>query len=591
MATFPVIPADFTNPDVFVSYLSSFWTRVFQDSEAVRGLVGGDSLQLAQLQRDFVEILRGAGISGTPPLHQERYQPVFLRQSTLSTGPAPLAYGQGETYGPQPVGGPFQPGFVFTYGAPERRSPTWYHALPAGVQSLGGTLVNRPFDPSVVLVEGSDYAVQATGTGTGEGDASIVVFTQNPFDNPLLAQRVVSGDAAGTAPGTADREICLFALDARIEAGDLQNRYGYAFFAAPPLSGEPYRVLLAALMRLYSGGPTVAALDAFFAAACGVPLTREAAETVELAAPQPDGSTVVVTSAGVYPVPAGLTLRPGVVPGAVLAAGTPLTTATEVWDHRTAPTQIYAQHGVAIGADFLPGGGSRVLSAGLGFPNDPVPVLSGYPADVIATAEGPRCSGRFALVGAPADVAAFWAQVQGRSEALAQTGGDVFFADRLWRSLGVVDGSGEPDYTQSVFLNPLEFLYDNFLCDGLIGVSLSVTPTPVLLASFKHLREALPPTRTLMIFIRPGEKEDIALTVDPTRGIDPTDGTPLDERGVLRGDLSSAAPATLEALSGPNAVADALGFGQAPALQTDTVDFGNGTTSASTVRGVTFPVC
>ena len=580
-----VLSADYTNPDVFVSYLSSFWTQVFQESEAVRGLLQGDSLQLDQLQRDFVEILAGAGIAGMPPLHEERCQPVFLRRSTLSTGPAPLAYGAGEVYGSQPAGGPFQAGFTFTYGAPERRSPTWYHALPAGVQSLGGTLVNRPFDPSVVLVEGSDYAVQPADDGT-----CIVVFAQNPFDNPLLAQRVVSDDAA--ANGTSDQEICFFALESKVDAGDLQNRYGYAFFGLPPLTGEPYRLLLATLMRLYAGGPTVAALDAFFAAACGVPLTREARETVELVVAQPDGSSVVVTSTGVYPVPAGLALRANVAAGATLSAGTPLTTATEVWDHRTAPTQIYAQHGMSIAADFLPAGaGPASLGAGLGFPNDPVAVVSGSPADVIPTADGPRCSGSFALVGAPKDVANFWTQVQDRSKTLAAQGGDVFFADRLWRSLGVVDGSGEPDYTKSVFLNPLEFLYDNFLREGLIGVSLSVTPTPALLASFAHLREALPPTRTLLIFIRPGQEEDFAVTVDPTMGVDPTDGAPVDERGALGNDFSSAAPATLAALTGPNPVADAIGFGQAPALQVDTVDFGNGTTSASTVRGVSFPAC
>jgi hypothetical protein len=552
--------ADFTNPDVFVSYLSSFWTQAFADAEAARGVAAGYSRQLVQLQQDFSELLRGASIAGMAPLHEEAAYPIFLRRSALSLGPNRLAYGAGEVYGAQPEGGEFLPGRIFTYGELERRAPAFYHAVDPALQGVAGVIVNRLFDPSALFVEGSDFSIQ---------DGAIV-FRENPFDNPLLPRRAVP-----SLDGTPDEEICLVALGARLDQGDLHRRYGYAFFSQPPLTGEPYRKLLDALMRLYSGGPTIAALDAFFAAACGVPLIREARETVETILRQEDGTQAVVTDQGIYPIAAGLTLRPGIVEGAVLGAGAPLTTATEVWDANTAPTRIFAEEGLCAAGDFLP----AELRAGLGFANEDAPVESGEARE---TADGPRRAGRFALAGRSADVERFWELTRARSQEAG-----VYFADRLWRQRGAVDESGEPDYAQTVFINPLEFLFSNFLREGLIGVSLAIPPTPALLASMRHLRQTLPAARALLIFLRPGYADDCPLTVDPTLGEDPSSVAPVDERAILTGDFSGADAS----FDGPNPVASLVGFGQSPALLVDALDFGDPDVIQNTVRYTSTPHC
>lgn len=468
--------SDFTNGDSFLSYLSSFWTQLYGSPEMIRGISDANALQLQQIYQDFVEAVNRLSIRKIDPFHKELFYPIVLKRPLPESDQEKVAFGDGVVFGAQPEGGEFTPGAVFTYGGFERRSGLYYAIAPDNLSNLGTVIINRLTEPSVVLLRDSDWSF-APGS---------LAFKQDPFDNPLIPRRAVAG-----VDGAIEEELVLWTINALVDKQDIYRKFGFPFTNIKA-SSEFYRRALELTMKAYAGGPTQRVLDSMVAAFAQVPLTREVTETIQKI-DSFRGETLVITDANVYRVPGSMTLRPSVVEGAILRAGQPLTTATEVVDRTINPKWWASVPGMALSRDFI----SADITS-LGFLNEAFKV---EPEDEINTDDGSSSGrpARFYLAGSSRDVKNFWDAARKNSAAQG-----IFLGDLLWKDAGLVNVDGSPDFTQDLYINPFEALVTRLIGDGLIVVKIRISDFDESIPLFQNLRllrEVIPVWCSLVVFI------------------------------------------------------------------------------------------
>lgn len=545
--------SDFTNGDQFANYLSSYWTQLFSEREFLPGVTDGFARQLAQHYQDFAESVNATSIRDIAPFHTELVYPIFLRESTFATGPRLLTFGAGAVFGEQPEGGTFREGAALRFGERADLAPAFYADLPDDVAGTGSLIINRLHNPSVIMVAGADFAFSD----------GVIVFRENVFENDLIAKRTVSGES-----GAIDREIVLWATNVQTERFDLYRQYGHLFLDRKE-GGAEVRTALESIFKLYSNGPSVARLDSFVAAAAGFPVSAEARETVQSIG-RVGTTSVVVTDVGAYRIPAGLTLRDSVKAGAVLTAGSPLTTASVVTDRFASPLWWTSIDGLTVGKELM------IQATGpVGFLNQEVPVTFDTPM-LVDGDERALC--RFSLVGLPAHVETFWKVTKERSLLAGE-----FLAETLWVGAGLVDEEGDPDYDQELYVNPLRILND-LVGDNLIIVQINGTLTGSLLPVLGLLRETIPAYCTLVVLLNLTAEDDYFLTSESEDAVNPTEaefvdgralytGTTADFDSVTQGHWEDVDESTGEPLT---KTAEALSLGISPDMLSDTINLTTG---------------
>ena len=504
--------SDFSNKDAFLDFFGSFWNRFFPDQQVLGGVAAGDAHTIAQTYQDMVEQINATSLDTITPFHRELVHPIVLKKSAFSQGPDFLTFGNGAVFGQQPEGGKFRSGVTFQYGGLEQRSGLYYIGIPDRIKNVGRCIINGLIDPSVMLVRDADFILVD----------DTIVFKDDPFANPLIAQRAVAAeDGVGD-----DVEIVLWATNVDIDRKDLYRQYGFAVSNLQD-SSEAYRVALRAIYHTFAGGPTLHMLDSFVAALAGLPLARRGNEKV-LSIETFGTNTLVITDAEVYSFDqATLDLRPEIQAGTVLWAGQPLTTATQVFDRTLQPNWWVPLSGLTIGRDWL----VADITSALTFTNQVVPVELGI-TEVSGVGNSGR-TGKFYLAGKPSDVEIFWKGVRARS---LQEG--RFLGDELYRRAGVVDGDGNPDFTQDLNVTPLEILANDLLADGVIPVRIEVSSLPqaqFLLQNLRILRDVVPAYLGLMILIDVSIEESFPLVA--AQSVLETELSPT--RALILGDVDS----------------------------------------------------
>lgn len=433
--------ADFTDPEVAFEYLSPFWTRMFKDSDAVRGIVHANSQQLSQIYLNWLEAVGMLSIKTAEPFHKEQFMPMIIRRSKFSTGPDVLTFGSGTVFGAQPEGGTYRPGDVFTYGGLERLSGLYYVGMPTGVVSVGPFIYNRLTEPSVVMLRDSDFMVID----------NIVAFREDPFENPLIPKRIVAGDN-----GTQDEEIILWASEARIDDQRLYQNYGFAF-PARRKSSEAYRLILETFYRIYADGPSPVAVDMVVAALAGLPITKEDLEVVE-SITEFNGQALVITDAGSYQLPVGVAVRSEIEVGTELSAGSPLAEATRVYEGGTGSDWWRMLPVLTLGKEYF-----ALPIGGLGFPNKVVRVV---PSAVLDDA---GFDATFELTGIPAEISKFW-----EASSAAGLAAGRRFGTAMWEEYGKTL-SGVADPSQDLYINPLQFVAEKLMDRSVIVVKVDLS--------------------------------------------------------------------------------------------------------------------
>jgi hypothetical protein len=441
---------DLTNPDYFAEFIGSFWNRVFAGNQLAHGVASFSSSALLDQYQWLVEAVERLSIDTVKATAVQKSRPVIFRQSEFSVGPEKLTIGRGQSIGPQPAGTEFREGAAFSIDGLERRSGRYYIGVDSAIVSIGPVIINSLKEPSLVWIEGVDFVFSD----------GIIAFKTNPFEDPRIPRRRVPSD---NVDGGED-EIILWMTDVKTDSGEFSQHYG---FAAPGLKpGTPeYFDGIKACMRAIAEGPTTSAIDHLIATVLGLPCTREAKETI-LSISNFGDEQLVATNLGVYLIKSGLSLRPEVIVGAVLEAGHPLSTGSEVFD-RTSKTQWWAElDGLLLGESFFD---KRVTSA-IGFLNETCPVILG--ASSITSDGIDLRSATFHLVGKKSNVDLFWDITTENSLSQGRPLGNA-----LYRQRGLLGGGGNPDFSQSLLINPLQFLAENLMRDSVVVVRIRDSST------------------------------------------------------------------------------------------------------------------
>lgn len=539
---------DFTDGDNLFRFLGSFWTQIFSEPEVLRGETHAIAWQLQQLYSDMTMAISGLGIHTCVPLDTELLTPIILYRSRTGLSQKHVTFGDSTVFG----------------GAAkfDGLRPQYYAAgvtAPAGMSIAGETILNRLFEPSVVLVNGHDYALI-------DGE---IVFAANPFDNPLIPRRMVAD-----ANGQPDEMIAMWMTSSRYDRHSIHNAGGCLFFKTPPaVSAAVYSQVIKALFEATAGGPAIRLIDSLVAAASGLPVTVEAVETVQSVGVS-SGRPLVITDFGIYHLADGLSLRSGIVAGAALPAGTPLSTATRVEDSVSSPLLWQSLPAVSIET---PG-----FRGGLGFVNASVPVTVSH------TSETGEPVVQFQIVGDATVVEDFWKRVEDRSRAE-----NDWLSTRLWTAAGLTDLNGDPDFSLPLKINPLSLLMGEIMPGAILAITIdSSHVVPALLSGLSSLGRLLPAYSMTVVFLNYAAEDSLSfdfesaqhtesfVSLDSQLAVDDSSG--LVGTHPSWGNLDSAGTPVEPA-------AEALSFSNSPDILIDTLALPDSVTEL--VRAENTPIC
>lgn len=369
----PTYPATgYTSNGVLFSSLGSFWTRVFGDREAIRGLTIAQSEELIQRYYDFVESLNAMSVKKIDLLHRERWLPIRIRKSQVRLAPLrflPTTDKDHASFGTQPLpaseaerNNSLHYGEVFQFGRAKRPVEQKYVVtIDPTIKNLP-VLADRIVAPSKMLTTGVDFWLS-------DGE---LYFAENPFDSdqffkyelfdntghqltytwkPEIAVYATQEqeDDIGPAEGTVfnEEEMILWAYHGGVNTDSLYENFGALLGLSEPNS-EGYKLILSETVNLLTEGPTVKAITGLAASFLGVQLTQDPEETL-VDAYTLENTRYVITdkrvytadsffefTSAVYHTDANPALS-GVRVGNKLPAGTPLFDAVSYYDNVTSP--------------------------------------------------------------------------------------------------------------------------------------------------------------------------------------------------------------------------------------------------------------
>jgi len=463
---------DLNNGRDLLVMLGSFWSELFGDRDILQTHLQSSAHEQAQTHLNYLEAVANVSRFTIPVFHREDWHLLTFKQSEANATAS--TYREGDlVYGEQPgtVAGR-DAGFVQTYGGTDRPDQTRV-VLPETLVDAPVTLQNLVIDPSRVLLKDLDYDIEE------RYGSRVMRFRADPFTDDLIPRRDVVDDDGNVV----DVEIALWIYVGEFDLEYVYTQFGYAIGLQLP-STEFYKQLLNAIWDSHVLGFSRAGMESFLSAVSGAPIILGARETVEVIRDEGD-STLVVTDANVYRVPAGGNV--------LLSVGTTYLAGTTVSDI----FQIRELSGHSPSYDLLPAMAfSKSLLSGQFiselFMEDKLAELSYEGLD-----EDGKAIVTFEVSGFPSDVEAFWDAVHERGKADGQT-----LANLLDTRENPVGEPGESDLPSTV--NPLEFMLDNLLKNNLFLLRVkpgAFDPDAPGLSLFSRLREIMPPHTTYIVFI------------------------------------------------------------------------------------------
>ena len=450
--TLPIYPSDdLDQTGALLDAMGTLWSSTYDGIDLTQSYVQGIARLERQAFDDMQEVVAAISRQTAPVFHTELWQELILRKSGLNPQ-ATLHYGQGARYGDGPLyGGPVAVSFFsFAIAANTRLIPL---------------ITNRLTTPSQMLFAGLDYAITQ----------GLVVFRDNPFDNPKFAQRAVFDEAGNVA----DYEVSLWCYHSQLDRRTLYRQFGYQWGMEMP-SSETYKKFLNALWDGAVRSPAAQDIFGAVAAALDVPVSL-GNETVEMIETDSRG-LLIVTDQQVYRF--NKAAVPLVAVGDTVRAGMPLTDAVKFYEFNRGqlPADLLAIH---LGTGFLVDG----FYDGVTFPNKQVPVQVG--------SDGIFTTIRFELGGWPLDIEKFWEDFHARGVASGQTLAQLL--DQRTTKVGEPRASNLP-----ATINPLGFLCANVLRNNAFAIKLRIEALGAQAAPLVYLqtlRRLVPPHTTLLLIV------------------------------------------------------------------------------------------
>lgn len=449
MPTFTYPASELDRRGNLLALLGSHWQTTYQGASLVESYRYARGQLEVQAYLDLLEAVSSLSRQEVPVFHRENWYLLELLESELTS--QPLSYGAGATY---------SDGYKYGDAA---RATNFRWELPAGFTAVPA-IFNRITTPSVSLIQGVDYTV-----ADGHID-----FAANPFNNSLIAIRNVYENGE-----VVDRAAGLWLYRSQQDLDHIYTHFGY-ILNLDLVSSESYRDMVNAVMDAFAAGTAANKINLAVAAATGVPVVREAEETVEVVTTD-NRHLLVITDAHVYRFHLGDTAAVSV--GDTVRVGDFLTTSVSVSELNTGEiptgvTSLTMEEGL-LGYGYL---------GGLTFQDTDVSTV------VTENVQG-KTKIEWELGGFPLDVDAFWAEVHSRGVASG-----VSLANLLdLRGSTAIDEPTAASLPTTV--NPLEFLISNLLRFNAFVVQIRTTyaATGAGLDTLRLLRRIVPPWTAMLV--------------------------------------------------------------------------------------------
>ncbi len=483
---------DFDRGRTLLNLLGSFWARTYTAVDQVSSYVKSTGESTAQTYRNLLEAVAALSRYEIPLYHTEHWTPITLRKSQMNTGEVGAARFDLDNLAFNQTSEQFdRAGFRASYAFP---SPAKFAAAPQ--------IFNKLVFPTVALTAHVDYVIDI--------NRGALVFLANPFENPgFLRRAIYDGNQL------VDEEITIWAFQGKFDYEYVFNQFGYALGMRLKTS-QGYKDLMNAVFDgLIDGGASSADLDLAFSAICGVSVTIEDRETVEVVKLDANG-LFIATDKHVYRF--GGEATPVVSVGDVLRAGSPLVDALRVVELTSGavPATIGA---LSLDSGFL----AACFYSDLVFENKAVPleVDTAHPSGYTYV--------KFGLGGFPADVERFFDELHARgvTEAIKPVEQCDKTRPRRFTLAQYLDRRAKPGYVVEpqpypadepgpqhlpATINPLQFLAANVLRNNVFLVQIKAAglgQNRLGLYNIRHLRQLLPPHAAMIVIYEIGVPRDV----------------------------------------------------------------------------------
>lgn len=470
--TFTYPERDLDRPDVLLGALGSHWAGVFTNTEQIRSLSLAAGRMGHQTELDLTNAIHAVSRHTVPTYQQKHwYHLTLLESQRNSAAKALLHYGDGAVYGHQPAAGR-----EYQYGVPFDEMVVF--PLPSGLREAP-FIFNRITSPSVSLTHGLDFQlVPADG---------LLVFREDPFQNPLIAKREIYTDGLVT-----DHEISLWVFRAAFDVRDIYQQFGYVL-NLEETSSATYRAYINAVWDAVVTGTAVQQIDKAFAALLDTPVVETADELVESIVTD-HKHLLVITDKQVYRYPKTATAIVAV--GDTVQAGDQLVDTVAIYEFHdgTVPDDLLA---IELSRGWLAGD----YLGGLTFENKTVPV------DVSTDSVFTRIE--FEIGGWSGDITKFWDDFHDRGVGSPPTLAQLL--DQRTNQVGEPGASALP-----ATINPLEFLAKNILRNHVFVVKIRLAQQGAAALPLTHsrqLRKIIPP-HTAMILVVELAVDTESITMD-----------------------------------------------------------------------------
>lgn len=298
------------------SWLSSFWRKVHEGDDLVRGLQEIRGVRLAQMYLDMLEVLKLQDRNGAPVFHRELWFPIVIRRSTRDRSQENLLeIGSNDMeIGPQPEGSIYGEGTVLKMG--KLGAYDKYVTYPvdgsSGIKSIVTSVTDNILNPKMVLESGVDFVFRN----------STIIFPKesDPFAEGSSFDVYDVPNDESDDPADIDAETVLWASDVLIDRNYIANHVSYAMGVSAPSTDVAKRIVNAAWDAV-TGGPTPENVRKLMAAMLNIPVVQNDEETVIEISRDEDGVQKVRTDKMTYSVCPTAKLRAKVSSGARLCKG------------------------------------------------------------------------------------------------------------------------------------------------------------------------------------------------------------------------------------------------------------------------------
>lgn len=501
MATYQYPGTPYDRGRQLLASLGSLWSEIYQGRDQVLSYVTAKAQVETQTMLDTLEMLAAISRYTVPIYHKDNWFQLVLRESEINDAQTSLLkYDAGGTYDAG-----------YRYDVPVQRRD-YAFPLPADLVKTG-LVMNRFVEPSLVWVEGLDYAV--------DRDNNALVFRHNPFTDERVPTHYIyeNGDVI-------DRGATLWIFRGDFDWETVYRQFGYVL-GMQLQSSDGYRDLVNALLRSLVRGTTRRSVERALSAATGIPLVMEGTEQVRVIT-RDHTHRMIITDRHVYKFHPDAT--PVVAVDAVVHAGDSLTDALTIheFNRGVTPTDLDA---LAMGRGFL----SHCFYADLVFENREVDLV----------VDENHISGftyvSFDLGGFPLDVTKFFDEMHERGIAEAQRAVDACEepetltipgdpcadppVDDIVRRRGTLAHLldrrpvrvGEPTAASlPATINPLQFLVRNVLRNNAFLVRVKISQLGgggVGIDTLQWLRKVLPPHTAMLLLLELTANKD-SVTLD-----------------------------------------------------------------------------